>query len=230
MPPSASFTTSSGLLISFCNSLLSVAIVQGHTVPRTASARAHPTPPNHPCPYHTTNQPTRAVSCLLSRLRAVFNRRLRDTAEFCAAYHPRTGHEVVDNDAKNTANDRSYEIHYEVSKVVCATEDHLKYSWSQGTEGVKRYVGDGAKGKDVRCNRQGDDQTRPTGRCATIDGGSHNHQQQEEGTNGLCSGCHQVSCVCIAKVCRTVANRCCVGKTIAYADKECTYKCTEKLS
>src|SRR5579864_1933361 len=25
---------------------------QGHTIPRIASARAHSTPPNHPCPYH----------------------------------------------------------------------------------------------------------------------------------------------------------------------------------
>src|SRR5947209_11281919 len=72
-----------------------------------------------------------------------------------------------------------------MGKVVCTAEQDLHKRRSKGTCRIESHVGDWTKGKNLTRDHQADDEARPTGGCATIDSGSHDHQEEEEGANSL---------------------------------------------
>src|SRR5215472_7606141 len=160
----------------------------------------------------------------------MFDSRLRDATKFRAAYCASSSHVVIDKDSQDAANDRTNKVDNQVSKIVRAAEEHLEYSGSQGTEGVEGHIGDRAEGKNVCSHRQGDDEACPAGRRTAVNGCPHNYQEKEKCPNKLRRCCHDVTCVCVAKIRRTVANRRCIGKTVAYTNKRRPQERTNKLS
>src|SRR3989440_8034345 len=94
-----------------------------------------------------------------------------------------------------------------MGKVVCTAEQDLHNCRPKGTCRIESHVSNGTKGKNLTRDHQADDEACPTRGCATIDSGSHDDQEEEEGANSLHSNgdnpatTGSVKGQCGAKVC-----------------------------